>query len=368
MQKTKVMFCIPSLGNGGAEKFLVDLAGGLDRDRFEATVVCLWQPENAINEKRMREQNIDVIYLHKKQGFDFNLIKEMRKVVKAVKPDTVSTHLNVLPYVIFSSIGIKNKYHTVHNLASREIGGKYRYFVWLAYYVFGYTPVAISDTVKKSIEHDYKLRAEKIETIYNFVETDKYFVKERRLKNTFDLVSFGRLTEQKNQKMMIRAVSTLVERYPNIRLHIYGDGELKQELQSFIGELKLERNVILEGITDEVAKKLGESDIFLLSSLYEGLPISVLEAMSAGLPVVSTKAGGVVDVIKDDENGFLIEQGDIGGFANAVEKLITDKNLYNKMSENSIKLSKKYDKSECIKQYEALFAKKNITSETAKNS
>jgi glycosyltransferase involved in cell wall biosynthesis len=120
---------------------------------------------------------------------------------------------------------------------------------------------------------------------------------------------------------LLRAFATVVRDIPHAELAIAGDGPLRQELEAFTNKLHLTDRVTFVGALPDTAKFLSELDIFVLSSLSEGMPISLLEAMAAGLPIVSTRAGGVDEVVVEGKNAFLAEPADVEGLAQAMIKM-----------------------------------------------
>jgi glycosyltransferase involved in cell wall biosynthesis len=134
-------------------------------------------------------------------------------------------------------------------------------------------------------------------------------------------IRFGtaaRLVPVKDHYTLLRAFATVIREIPLAELAIAGDGALREELEAFTRKLNLADRVTFVGALPDTPKFLSELDIFVLSSLSEGLPISLLEAMAAGLPIVSTRAGGVDEVAIEGQNAFLAEPGDADGLAQAM--------------------------------------------------
>jgi glycosyltransferase involved in cell wall biosynthesis len=126
---------------------------------------------------------------------------------------------------------------------------------------------------------------------------------------------------------LLRAFSAVVHKIPQAELAIAGDGPLRQELESFTRELNLTHRVTFVGALPDTTRFLSELDIFVLSSLNEGLPIALLEAMAAGLPIVATRAGGIEEAAIDGENAFLAQPGDVEGLAQAMIRMAKREDL-----------------------------------------
>lgn len=163
-------------------------------------------------------------------------------------------------------------------------------------------------------------------------------------------VSFGRLAEIKRFDLMIEIFSIIHRRYPNSELYIYGDGLKHRELITLINKLNLDSAVALKGSTRDVYKNLAEADIYLMTSKQEGFPNALCEAMAVGIPSVSFKChNGLSDIVDDGENGFLIEDGYVDKFCSAIDLLVSNKELYLKISDNSKKIVEKYSIDEVLK-------------------
>ena len=163
--------------------------------------------------------------------------------------------------------------------------------------------------------------------IWNAVNEDFYKILRSPVKGL--VVSCGRLQPQKNQKMLISAIKQVYENNPNVRLNIYGSGNLESELTSYINELGMKNVITLKGQTSNVAEVLKKADIFVMSSDYEGMPNALMEAMASGVPCISTDCpcGGPKMLITDREEGILVNTNDEIGLAKAIEELLSNDNL-----------------------------------------
>jgi glycosyltransferase involved in cell wall biosynthesis len=139
------------------------------------------------------------------------------------------------------------------------------------------------------------------------------------------LISVGRLAEPKDFSTLVSAVGLLPR--GGVELQILGDGPQRTTIEQQIRRLGLENAVVLVGTVDDVPERLIEADIFVLSSRSEGMPMSILEAMAAGLPVVASDVGGIREMIASDEAQFLVRPGDAGALAEALTQLLSDSRL-----------------------------------------
>jgi glycosyltransferase involved in cell wall biosynthesis len=161
--------------------------------------------------------------------------------------------------------------------------------------------------------------------IANAVDVDGSPRRGPRAAGRVEIISVGRLAEPKDFSTLIAAVARLDR--GSARLRVFGDGPLRASLQAAIAALDVTESVVLAGEVPDVRPYLAESDIFVLSSRSEGMPLSVLEAMAAGLPVVASAVGGLSEVIVDGETGLLAGAGDVELLASALRRLVGDPEL-----------------------------------------
>lgn len=160
--------------------------------------------------------------------------------------------------------------------------------------------------------------------------------------NDFILFFAGELTNRKHQDLLIDMIGLLKNKIPNIKLLLAGVGEQLEKYQQQVKRLDIEENVQFIGFRKDIAKILNLSDIAVSSSRQEGLPVNVMMAMSAGLPLVVTDCRGNCDLIKNGENGYLVGIDDKHEFANKIETLYASEELRNKFSNNNLIIIKEY--------------------------
>ena len=151
------------------------------------------------------------------------------------------------------------------------------------------------------------------------------------------ILSLGRVVEVKNYPLLVEAVVELNNKMPGVRCLIAGDGDRKKEVQAKIDDLGAGDNIKMAGERRDIAALLAAADLFALSSFREGLPVSILEAMAAGVPVVSTDVGGVGEAVTGGETGLLVPSGDAEAMASAFEQILTDTPLRMSLTNNASK-------------------------------
>ena len=168
----------------------------------------------------------------------------------------------------------------------------------------------------------------------------------------------GRLDESKGVHILLEAWEKIIKDFNDIFLIILGGGYLGEKLKEQCCVLGIEKNVKFCGIVNNVRDYLITSDVFVLPSFREGFPNSVLEAMACGLPVISTKIGGIVDVIKDGDNGILVEPGNVNQLADAMKKLISNDEYALALGKNALKkIRENYDINGIVKRYIKLYTR-----------
>jgi len=356
MEKKNLLIMIPTLNVAGAEKFVVDLALNIDKEKFNVSVGVLYKSKKQIFIEILEQNNINIVDFS--ADSKMKILKNIKNYFKNNKIDILHTNLNTILYTMFyaKKYKIKKCIFTFHTIAEKNDTKFKKIFYQYAFKKINFIPVGISDYITNNIIDKYKIPSNKIECIYNGVDIDKFNVVEKN-NDKITLINVGTLYHVKNHAFLIRSFKKLIDKGYDLKLNILGDGQLREELENLIKDLELEDFVELKGIVNNVSDYLQQADIYCGSSIFEGLPISILEAMACGLPVVSTNAGGVVDIVKNDVNGYVCNDLDEEKYSSLIEKIILDKNLRCEMSNNSRKIVEKLSVKNCARQYEELYTK-----------
>lgn len=372
-RKWRILHVLPNFGPGGAERMATHLLLHLDRDHFQAAAVSLFDRQGTDLEAMLEQAGVPVWYLGKHRGFDPRMFGRLQAVLREFRPDLVHTHLYVLRYLLPSVLFRRARawVHTVHNLAEKEVDLVGKVVHWLAFRL-GVVPVTIAREVAQSLERMYGLR--NLPLIPNGIPIANYALGEEarrawREKAGFRddevlLVSVARLSPQKDPFTLIQAFSLVISRQkespsgksPKLRLLLVGDGPLRPELEERIRALGLEGRVHLLGIRTDVPEILAGADVFVLSSRWEGNPLSVMEAMAAGKAIIATAVGGVPELVQDEVSGILVPPGDEEGLAWAITRLVEDMGLRLRLGqEASNRAREQFDVRIMVRQYEALY-------------
>ena len=307
----KILQVIPNLESGGAERFVVDLANEMTKTN-EVTLALFYPIKQNSGFYSEVNSNVKFIALNKKRGFDFTMLFKLYKLIKQEKPDIVHTHIRAFPYIALLKIFFPQIrfLHTIHNDAFKEAGGRSLY--QLKKYFFRknkITPVVISNDGGESFEQCYGIfapliyngRAKKelkvsdavIEEIQNYKITPQ----------TKILINVARIDTQKNQIMLAECVKELTDDGFDIVCLIVGR-KSNVDIVEKIEHINC-KNLFLLGEKNNPMEYLAMADVFCLSSSWEGMPISLIEAFFTATIPVCTPAGGVKDMIHDGVDGIL---------------------------------------------------------------
>lgn len=302
----KIIQIMPEFGLAGAEIMCETLTYELRKMGHDVIVVSMYDYHSAITQ-RMEEVGVDVRYLGKKPGLDISVIGKMIKLFRQEKPDAIHTHRYVMQYAIPAAIvaRVRRRIHTVHNIASKENQASARKLNKLFYRFCGVIPVALSALIQESIAEEYAIK-KNIPIVLNGIDLSKCLPKKEygRVGN-FKILHIGRFSAQKNHEGLLRAFAQFHKKHPDSELWLIGEGETRESSQVFVAEQNLSESVKFLGAQSSVHDFLHDADIFTLPSLYEGVPITLIEAMGTGLPIVATAVGGVPDML-DAESALLV--------------------------------------------------------------
>lgn len=324
----RLLEVVPSLRRAGAEHVAAALAGALPRGRFTCAVVSLYDASPDGLERELEQAGVPVHHLGKRRGPDPRMWARLRRVIQGFAPTVIHTHSYVLRYVL-PVAGTARLVHTLHNLAGRDPDRLTAILNGLAFQR-GAVPVAVSEAVARAFVELYGMT--RPEVIPNGIDLARFDLPDARRRwraahgfgeDDFLVVSAARLEPQKDPETLIRAFARLDGGY----LLIAGGGSLSRAAQECARRCGVERRVRFLGVRRDVPEMLAASDLFALASRWEGSPVSVIEAMAAGLPVVATAVGGVPELVRHGECGLLAPPASDVELGEALRRLASDAGL-----------------------------------------
>lgn len=357
----KILQVIPNLGLAGAERMLEALAIEFINEGHDVLIVSLYNFHSSITEN-LENHGIVIIYFNKQIGVSLSLLKPLSKIIKAFNPDIIHTHLNALLYTSVSRLIVCSRaplVHTIHNEAEKESGKFHIILNKLLFKITNITPVALTSRIRDSIVKKYNLKKESVPIVLNGINIKSI----HSYKTTYDigevfkLVHVGRFADQKNHRAIVEAFAKLNKDLPNSSLTFYGEGPNVEAINSIIKEKQLYSCIHIEGVDPDVVSKLSYYDVFLLPSIFEGQPISIIEAMVVGMPILTTNVGGIPDIIQNKING-LITTPDAESIYTGIKSLFFNKALRKKIGISAKAASIHYSSLKMAQGYISLYISK----------
>jgi glycosyltransferase involved in cell wall biosynthesis len=295
---------VRSLELGGLERLALDLAVAQKAAGHSVAIYCVYKHEPALVHEA-EGPGLRVVQFNKLTGFSVRTLWNMERQLRRDRVSVVHTH-NELVHTYGTIAGrlagvtcIVNTIHGTKSGRDPRLDRNYRALLpWTD------AVVTVADETAAQFATQRRRYGGRFHVIHNGIPVDKFVALSARPGSRWPRIRLGtvaRLTEVKDQATLIRAFQIVHKTNPRAELHILGDGPLRASLESLSNRLALDRSITFHGASPNVAEFLSRLDVFVLSSISEGLPIAVLEAMAAGLPIVSTRVGGICEVATDHE-------------------------------------------------------------------
>lgn len=359
INKLRIIQFIPEFIVSGGETMCANLCIGLKEKGHEVLAVSLFNYQSSLTEL-LNNKGIEIKYLDKKPGFDISIFGKIKKIIKEFKPDVIHTHLYIMNYVmpIANNLGIKVKIHTVHSVASREQSSIRKIYAYYAYHYKNVKPIALSKEIQKTICEEYELEEENVPIVFNGEDTNHIKKKEDYSFKTFNILHVGRFVELKNQLMIVEVIERLINEGLNIKMTFTGnyENDYGQKVREYVKERRLESAVVFKGIVNGIEKVFSEADIFVLPSKFEGMPMTIIEAMSAAMPIIASNVGGIKDMLTNDCNAILINPNKEELYK-AIKELYFDIKKREFLGNNAYKEKNKYSRENMASAYESEYFK-----------
>ena len=351
-RKIKIAHVITSVGYGGAGEDTLLTIEGSNKTKYHIDLVIGQEPrKNAL--KRIEKNNISVIYVHPfriRYHFIYDLILVFNLILlfKKNEYDIVHTHMTkagILGRIAARMAGIPVVVHGIHGNSLEVSDNKLIHIIkiFLENKISKFTDAYISVSEKVSEKYlEYKIgETEKYFTVKSGIKLDQFLkvkkeinIEEKRIrlgikKGDFIIGNAGRLEKSKGHQFLFQTIKRILKLRKNqsIKLLIIGEGKQKDKLNEIVKELGIEKNVIFLGFKNNIAELMALMDIFVLTSLREGLPKVLVEAAAAGIPSVAFNVDGVSEIIKDGYSGFLVRPKNIEDLTDKIMRYIDDKEL-----------------------------------------
>ena len=355
--RVRVVHLVLGLSIGGLEQVVYDLVSKVDRDRFDVRVLCLgeigvWGP-------RFKALGVPVEGLGVMQRGTLGRVAAVARRLRALRPDVLHTHnpaphlvgalaarLSGVPVVINTKHGRNYPHNRKWVLANRLAS-------WLSNKV-----VAVSGDAGDVALKIEKVPAHKVEVIRNGIDLERFPIARRpRRESCRRAVHVARISySSKDQRTLLQAVRIVADRQPDFVLDIVGDGPDRSDLEGFCDELHLRSHVNFIGFRDDVQHYLSRAEFFVLSSVTEGISLTLLEAAASGLPIVATQVGGNPEVTVHGESGFLVPPRSPESLAAAMLEMLSDRNRARRMGiAGRRRVAEQFDLCRAVARYEELY-------------
>lgn len=336
--KTKVLFVVLQLDVGGSERVVFDLAKNLDREQFDVYVAAF---KSGVLAEPLKSICTDVFFIEKKTGLDLSAMFRLAGIIRKLGIDVVNAHHYMPCFYSFLGTKILNDkrlVYTEHSVPEVEgIANSYhgKIFNCMLYRINAV--VGVSRAITETFKNRYPRHAVKFHKILNGVDIDKFKGKGAReeVRSRFGLRSdqfvvgtVANFRNVKNHVCLVRAAARLKDSHPQLRLLFVGTGfpedpeNSEAEVRELICELGLQDKVVLAGYQENIPEMLSTFDVFCLPSFSEGLPVSVLEAMAARVPVIGSEVKGIDEIVTPGQTGIVFPTNDDGILAEKIKELM----------------------------------------------
>jgi glycosyltransferase involved in cell wall biosynthesis len=338
----KLLFVIDNLQFGGGERVFAQIISRLPRDRYE---ILLAAHPNKQLLQTIRPQ-VGFLPIDFSKRFNFSLVPRLSKIIKnnsiqivhgqgaraefyarlanrlAGKSNYVSTI--AMPVEGFDVGPIRKKIYSLFDRFSEKFVDRF---------------VVVSDALRDKMIRGRGIPPEKVTRIYNGIEVDHYLPQDQnrsreRIRNEFNIEedtlfigAIGRLVWQKGFEFLIQAMPKVLTEFPQTKVLIAGEGPLREELEEVAERLKIKEHIIFSGFRADIKEILTAIDILVIPSLLEGFPMITLEGIAMAKPIIATRIDGINEQIVDGESGILIPPRDPSAIAEAIVRVITEKEL-----------------------------------------
>lgn len=346
-----VLHLLNYLGNGGTEVYIHSLGKKLHNKSCKFYIAY---SEEGKGRNLFHELEIDLIKLNMSGPVDIKAALELKKICKNLSIDVIHTHflrenyIAILSKIIGNNIKIINTRHMlIDNSKAVIISNK-------VFTKFNKKIIAVSSSVKDQLLGE-GIDSSKIELIYNGIDLDEWripthlsFRDEFNIKDD-DIVitSVARFSEEKGHEFFLKSINLFNDNgkitNQNIKFVLVGEGPLLDSIKDQSSRFGLEKAIIFTGFRRDIKNILKSSDLYVSHSKSEAFGISILEAIAAGLPVISTNSGGASEIINDGfNNGILINYGDEEKLVESLISLIEDQDLSNRLKDRGYDVVKQY--------------------------
>ena len=360
-EKIRVVHFIANLTGGGAQTQLLMLCNGLNKSKFDVFIVC-W--DDTLDSKLHKDITLIKIPRNKKFNI-FNFASRIINVCNELNPNIIHLWLPELITLPAAISGLNRKSFVISSERRLPSTNPFKIVFYrdrIEYLIHLISDVVVTNfpvPIKRKSIFNYILKIRQGITIFNGVKFSNHLKElSNEQKSEFRIVYCGRFVTQKNIIVLLEAISILTnEGYSELKLDLYGKGELESELRKFVTQKRLEKIVSFKGYDENWKKHSVNADCFILPTSREGMPNVLFEAASFGLPIISTNIEEISYHFKDGYDALLSNPKDVESLKKNILKLLTNNELAKKISLNALKTIERYSIQNMIHTYEELYLK-----------
>ena len=360
--KINILYLITEFDVGGAENMLYEVAMRMDRQKYNIHAACL-TGRGPVG-KKLSALGIEVEYFCMRNSLDFRIFKRLTRLLRKKNIYILHSylfHANFIGRVAGKLAGVPVIVSSIRTSEKEK-----RCHLWLDKLTSGLVDMetCVCEAVRQFTIKEAGISAGKLISIPNGIDLTKFDGKfnsegkraELGIKELTKVIgTVGHLSKPKGIEFFLRAAALILKEFQNIVFVIVGSGKLEDELKRLAKGLCIEDNVIFTGFRKDAVEIMSIFDIFVLPSLWEGMPVAVLEAMALSKPVVVTAAGGCPELVTSGENGYLVEPADCTGLSKAIVNILKDPVLAERMGDNSRKKVEQFSVDKMVERTEELY-------------
>ena len=365
-RRLKVLQLVSSLTVGGAEQIVLTLAERVDAQRFETHVCSLSVVGKNALQTAFEQLQIPLLLLNSHRFYELQTIQQVRQYARQQQIDLIHTHLtnaDIIGRFVGRSLGIpvlSTMHNMPHNYARQR---RDRYWLQrLTARVLATQLVAVSPKIRSLYVQQWHIPPQRISAVYNSVRMEPFLavpsgIRAEREYTGPIITNVARFNPQKAQHILLAAAPAVLEEFPQAHFLLVGKGHLEQQLRQQVADLGIADQVIFTGVRHDIPAVLAQSDVFVLSSQWEGVPLSVIEAMAAARAVLVTDVGGNAELVEDGRSGLVVSPDNVAALADGLLTLLRDEEKRLALGETARqRVQHLFSTERFIKQYESLYA------------
>lgn len=362
--KIGVLILLDILDLCGAENLATNIAINLKKTNIYNPVVCVTRTGGEL-EYRLNENNIKYVILGRLHRYEFHKFYRIKEIIGEENINLIHAHKpgsNLWAGIVGKLFGIPVISHL--HTHPRELGETSGAVISKIISAMSAKIICISELVRQELIREQGINPSKVVTIHNGIEFKNYEIKpntdlKAELGINADTTVIGIVAafrKEKNHEMFLLAAREILDGNLNATFLLVGDGILRDQVERRAANLGIKDNCIFTGLRKDIPDILSIIDIGILCSLYEGMPLVVLEYMAASKPVISTDIQGVHEIIEDGKNGLLVPPGDFKTLAKKIERVSENKSLARSLGENGFNtVSEKFSEETMMNKIESLY-------------